>query len=356
VVTRYDDVIQALRDPGLFSSEMEELMALGTVRPMIPQQVDPPKQTKFRRLLDPCFSKKRMAVLEPEIRRHARELAGRLEKEGRCDFNPAFAIPLPCIAFLKLMGLPEEDLSLFLRLKDGILRPHDQIGTIDLEAMKRHRTATGQEIYRYFERVIERRRREPGDDMVSFLLATEIDGERLTDEDILDVSFLLILAGLDTVTATLGCSIAYLAHHPEHRRRLVADPGRIPDAVEELLRWETPVTGVPRVCTRDTAIEGFEIRAGELVTFMLGAANTDESEFKDAHVVDFDRVSNRHVAFGAGPHRCLGSHLARLELRIGLEEWHARIPEYRIPEGEVPRYSPGIREVQYLPLCWEPAG
>jgi len=353
VITRYDDVVWGLRHPEVFSSEMEEQMALGTERPMIPQQVDPPVQTAFRRILDPCFSRRRMTALEPEIRRHANELIDAVIDEGACDFDPAFAIPLPCVAFLHLMGLPEGELDLFLRLKDGILRPNQQIGSLDMEAAQKHRVATGKEIYAYFREVIEARRADPGDDMVSFLLQTEIDGQRLSDNEILDVSFLLILAGLDTVTATLGCNVAHLAANPERRRALTADPQKIPAAVEELLRWETPVAAVPRMCMKDTDIGGFTVKAGEMVTFLLGAANTDDAEFTNAQTVDFEREGNRHIAFGAGPHRCLGSHLARMEIRIALEEWHRRIPEYRIRDGEVPRYSPGIREVQYLPLVWE---
>lgn len=353
VISRYEDVMWGLRQPDLFSSEMEELMALGTQRPMIPQQVDPPVQTQFRRILDPCFSRKRMAALEPEIRRHASELIDAVIETGECNFNPSFAIPLPCIAFLHLMGLPEEELGLFLRLKDGILRPNQQIGSMDMAEAKAHRNETGKEIYAYFEDVIARRRSDPGDDMVSFLLQTEIEGHRLTDNDILDVSFLLILAGLDTVTATLGCNIAYLAANPNQRRSIVEDPNRIPTAIEELLRWETPVTGVPRLCTKDTELGGVRLKEGELVTFLLGAANTDDQEFANAQSVDLGREANRHIAFGAGPHRCLGSHLARMEIRVALEEWHRRIPDYRIRDGEVPIYSPGIREVQYLPLVWD---
>ena len=353
VVSRYEDVMWGLRHPEIFSSEMEEQMQLGTERPMIPQQVDPPVQTQFRRILDPCFSRKRMAALEPGIRRHASELIDRVIDAGECDFNPAFAIPLPCTAFLQLMGLPKEELDLFLRLKDGILRPHLFVDGYDLEKAQAHRNNTGKEIYAYFEDVIAKRRSNPGDDMVSFLLATEIEGDRLTDEQILDVSFLLILAGLDTVTATLGCNIAYLAANPSQRQRLVDDPEQIPAAVEELLRWETPVTGVPRLCVQDTEIGGMPIKKGEMVTFLLGAANADEAEFASANQVDLGREANRHVAFGAGPHRCLGSHLARMEVRVAMEEWHRRIPTYSIREGETPTYSPGIREVQYLPLVWE---
>jgi cytochrome P450 len=352
VMSRYEDVIQALRNPALFSSEMEFQMALGTERPMIPQQLDPPLQTRYRKLLDPHFARRKMAALEPDMRRYANELIDRFIDNGACDFDPDFAIPLPCTVFLRLAGLPLEDLDLFLELKNGIIRPQLKTKSIDLEVNKNARVEAGRQIYAYFERVVEDRTRQPRDDLMTQLVHSEIDGEKLSRNDILDICFLLLLAGLDTITATLGCNIAYLAANPQQRRRLVAKPELIPNAVEELLRWETPVTGVPRLAREDFSIGGIDVKAGELVTLLLGAADVDADEFDDATRVDFERARNRHLAFGGGPHRCLGSHLARMELRVAMEEWHKRIPEYAIAPGRQPRYSPGIREVLELPLVW----
>ncbi len=350
IISRYDDVMWALRHPEIFSSEMELQLALGTERPMIPQQIDPPIQTRFRKILDPRFSRKRMAEIEPDIRRHANELIDQFSERGECEFDRDFAIPLPCTAFLRLLGLPLGDLELFLELKDGIIRPHTQ--TDDMEKAAEIRKNSGQRIYAYFEKVIDDRNAAPKDDLVTYLVQVELDGRKLTRNEILDICYLQLLGGLDTVTATLGCSVAYLAANPEQRERLVEDPSLIPAAIEELLRWETPVAGVPRVVKQDVTIAGVEIKAGQLVFLLLGAADTDENEFQQADRVDFDRQRNRHIAFGGGPHRCLGSHLARLELRVALEEWHRRIPRYAIKPGETPRYSAGIREVQYLPLVF----
>jgi cytochrome P450 len=355
VLSRYEDVIWALRHPEIFSSEMEMHLALGTERPMIPQQIDPPAQTKYRKILDPRFSKKRMQEIAPDVHRHANELIDAFIERGECEFDQEFAVPLPCTAFLSLMGLPQSELPRFLRIKDMIIRPQTLLEKPTPEALQETRKQAGQEIYSYFGAVIDERTKQPGTDMVSYLLETEIDGNRLTREDILDVSFLLILAGLDTVTATLGCNIAYLAANPEQRQRLVDRPSLIPGAVEELLRWETPVTAVPRVIKQEVEVHGVKLEKGQLVTLLLGASNVDESEFVDPEKVDFERERNKHLAFGGGAHRCLGSHLARLELQIAMEVWHERIPDYRIKPGETPRYSPGIREVQYLPLVWDRA-
>ena len=350
ILSRYEDVIWALRNPQLFSSQMDIHLGLGTERPMIPLQIDPPAQTRYRKILDQRFSRDRSLELEPAVRRHANQLIDAFVDQGHCELDAAFAIPLPCRAFLSLMGLPQDDLDLFIELKDGIIRP--PLPPEDLLGCWEFRRNTGQQIYAYFERMLDARLADPQDDVLSYLTSAEIDGERLTRHEMLDICFLFLLGGLDTVTASLGCMLAYLAGHPEQRRRLTRDPALIPGAVEELLRWETPVMMVPRVTTQAVTVGDVELAAGTLVNLLLGAADVDEAEFAEATRVDFARERNRHVAFGGGPHRCLGSHLARMELRAALEEWHRRIPEYRIAPGETPRVSHGIREVQYLPLVW----
>ncbi len=357
VVSRYEDVVWGLRHPELFSSEMEKQMALGTERPMIPQQVDPPAQTRYRRLLDPHFSRRKMEELAPAIRSQANDLIDGFEARGSCEFDSEFAVPLPCGAFLSLLGLPLTDLGAFLEIKDDIIRPGRRKGVafLPIPEATAIRAEAGRRIYGYFEEVIDDRTATPRGDLLSSLVHAEIDGEKLSRTEILDICFLLLIAGLDTVTATLGCNIAYLAAHPEQRRRLVRDPSLIPGAVEELLRWETPVVAVPRIAKQDLTLHGAEIAKGSIVTFLLGAANADDAHFTDAERVDFARERNIHLAFGAGPHRCLGSHLARMELRVALEEWHRRIPDYSIKPGETPRYSLGIREVMYLPLEWGPS-
>jgi cytochrome P450 len=354
VLSRYEDVMFALRNPKIFSSEMEKQMALGTERPMIPQQIDPPRQTRYRKLLDPHFSRRRMALLEPSIRKSASALIDGFIDAGECEFDTQFAVPLPCQAFLYLLGLPLSDLDLFLGLKDGIIRPASQSDDpMDFEGHQKIRNDAGQQIYRYFEDVIALRRKHPSDDLMGFLVQADLDGEPLSDNDILDICFLQLIAGLDTVTATLGCNIAFLADNPSHRQQLIDDPSKMEAAIEELLRWETPVTGVPRVVKERVEIGGVVIEPGEVALLLLGAANLDPDEFGPDDAVDFDRERNRHIAFGGGPHRCLGSHLARMELKVAMEEWHRRVPHYQIKPGETPRYSAGIREVQYLPLVWD---
>ncbi len=349
LLTRHEDVHGALRSPEVFSSQFDAIQ-IGQVRPLIPLQIDPPDHVKYRRLLDPLFAPREVAGLEDDVRRLADDLIDDFIEDGHCEFDTQFAIPFPCTVFLRLMGLPHEDLDLFLRFKNNIIRP--KAG--DLEAQQVIRNATGQEIYAYFEKVIDERQREPRDDLISGFLSAEVDGHSLSRHDVLDICYLFLLAGLDTVTASLGCAMSYLAQHPDRRDALVEDPSLIPGAIEELLRWETPVPAVPRMVMEDTEVDGEALHAGETVMCLLASANTDEGYFDNPEDVDFEREANKHLTFGAGVHRCLGSHLARLEMRVALEALHRRIGDYALADGEAPRYGMGIREVEYLPLLFTP--
>jgi cytochrome P450 len=277
-----------------------------------------------------------------------RELVAAVAHQGGCNFHTAVAEPLPTTVFLRLLGLPVSQAQEFLRLKDGIIRPPVSTRGERVEYTAR----VGQEIYAVLQEAIDERRRERSDDFLSLFLDAEVDGHRLTDDDVLDIGYLFFLAGLDTVTASLDCIMSYLAQHADHRRRLVDDPSLIQHAIEELLRWETPVQGVVRIATADTEIGGCPVAKGQVVSVMLGSANTDEQAWDDVDTVDFERAGNRHIAFGAGAHRCLGSHLARMELRVALDEWHKAIPEYRLRDGVELLYSQGVRAVENLELVW----
>ncbi len=335
----------ALRNPTVFSSGMDAA-PLGNERPLIPLQIDPPDHLKYRKLLDSLFAPRQVASLEAQIVDQVNRLIDRFVDRGACHFTDEFAIPLPSVIFLRLFGLPEEDLPLLLEFNERTQRPGG-----DAEEQRARRTANARQVASYFAALIDRRRSEPPrHDLLSALMTTEIEGRPLHDEEIIDIGFLMVLAGLDTITDTLTCSFKFLAEHPDHRRQMVDDPSIIPSAVEELLRWETPVMTIIRVANDDAVIEGCPVHKGDAVLACLGSANTDDALFADAGRVDFARHPNPHVAFGGGVHRCLGSHLARQELRIALREWHRRIPHYELPDGFVPRYSEGLRSVRNLSL------
>ena len=194
----------------------------------------------------------------------------------------------------------------------------------------------------------------PDDSLLSAIVHAEVDGRALDETELLGICHLLLLGGLDTVTATLDCVVAHLATHPDQRKQLADEPECIPSAVEELLRWLTPVMVVPRTVKIDTEVAGVSLAAGDGVALALGAANLDDAAFGPAEL-DLHRPANKHVAFGAGAHLCLGAHLARLELRIALEELHQRIPDYRLAEGADVHFSTGIRQAHSLPLEFEPS-
>jgi cytochrome P450 len=239
---------------------------------------------------------------------------------------------------------------MFLHWRDDTIRP--DVPPNDPAAAVAVRARVGHEITEYFDTMLAERRRNPDDRLLSRLAHGQVEDRPLTREETLGICHLLMLGGLDTVTATLDCALAYLAANPERRQAVVADPAVAAVAVEELLRHQSPVMMVLRVLKEGCELGGQQLEAGDHATILIGSANSDDSEFASATAVDFERESNRHLAFGAGPHRCLGSKLARVELRIAMEEWHRRIPDYRIAEGTELTYSLGIRQTAELPLVW----
>jgi cytochrome P450 len=345
-ITRSNDVFSMCVDVNL-----------GNVRPLVPLNVDPPLHAKFRKLLTPLFSRSQIVKQDNDFRTRANAFIDTFIDRGECHFTDEFANLYPAAVFLGLLGLPEDELAMFLQLRDGILHPEltDPAAGTDMAARGRVVSETGQRIYDYFGSLIEERTHRPADDIITLLLSSEIDGDRLTPEEIEDVCYLLIIAGLDTVGDALTCSFAFLAQNPEHRHMIVANPDIIPAAIEELLRWESPApSGSPRLAKCPVELpSGAQIAKGSLVSPHWGAANMDPAVFGDPLAVRFDRDSNPHIAFGAGIHTCIGAHLARQELRITLEEWHRRIPEYGIKPGhEELEYPVGLRHVKNLMLAW----
>jgi cytochrome P450 len=345
-VSRYEDVMWALRHPEVFSSK--DVVNIGNDMPLIPLSVDPPDHRKYRRLLDPEFSPTKMTALEDESRALVNRIIDEFVGRGECEFHEDFATPLPSTIFLALVGLPQTDLPQFLQWRDDTIRPD----ATHPEEAQQIREAAGHAITAYFETALEEKRRNPDDRLLSRIVTGEVDGRPLTQAELLGTCHLLLLGGLDTVTATLDCMIAYLAQHPERRRAVVADPELMNAAIEELLRHQTPVMMVPRILAQDVELGGVCLAAGDGATLLLGAANVDEAEFDDPDEVRLDRGTNRHLAFGGGPHRCLGSHLARMELRVAMEEFHKRIPEYQLADGAEIHFSPGIRQADNLPLVF----
>jgi cytochrome P450 len=339
----------ALQHYELFSTAPSVTIpaGLGQRRPTLPMEVDPPIQTRYRALLLPVFSPARMKSIEAEIRRVADSLIDGFIDDGECEFVADFAEKLPTTIFTQMMGLPLDQGPRFHAWKNILLHGHhdDPDGTV--------RQRAGEELNEYLLALLADRKQNPGEDIISTLHTAEVDGDKLTDEEVLDITYLLFLAGLDTVASALGLHFLNLAQRPDLRDQIVRDPSVIPMAVEEMLRVESLVLA-GRTATQDVEIGGQLIRKGERVLVNTVAADRDPAAFDNPDEIRFDRGRTRHIAFGVGPHRCAGSHLARLELAIAYEHWHRRIPHYRLKEGAKPvRYASSVAGVDALPLVWD---
>jgi cytochrome P450 len=353
VTTTHEAAECVFRNPEQYSSKFAPIGRAW--RPLIPIQNDPPEHRTYRKAFDPMFSPRAINPLEPEIARLVNEHMDRFEHRGECVLDAELGVPLPTQVFLTLMGLPLADTDLLLELKDGVLRPgyREGIDRSDDAAVTAIADETVRRIYEYFQAFIdERRASRRSDDVMGEVLRATVDGHRLTDEEILDACFLLLIAGLDTITNSLSLFYNQLARRPDLRAQLVADPTLVPGAVEELLRYETPTPMVFRVAVADTDLCGVEVKAGDQIVVDLGAADTDPGFLECPHELRFDRAANPHYAFSGGIHRCSGSHLARLELRVTLREWHRRIPDYWLKPGTEPTWPPGLRSVENLELQW----
>lgn len=327
LVTGAQPADYVLRHPDLFSSA-RAFDSLGSPIPIVPVASDPPEHTRYRRLLRPFFSARGLSRWLPVVRALAIGLIDRFGGRGECDLVAEFALPLPTQVFLTLFGLPLDDRDRLISWKDAVL---GAVGISAVEPASDANIKLAAELYEYLVGHIAQRRQHGGTDILSLLVA-DTGEQRLTDDEILGLSFLFVLAGLDTVTSALSTAFAALASTPGLRQEIVADPDVIPDAVEELLRFDGPVVTIPRVATRDVELAGQLIPADSHVAVAIAPSNHDTSEHKDPGTVDFGRRA-RNLAFGAGPHGCLGAHLARMEMRVALEEWHRKIPEYQIAPG-----------------------
>ena len=352
VLTEAADIRSAFQQPELFSSRITGIPPTPRPRALLPLELDPPEHGIYRHPLASVFSPQAVARMEPQVRRTCRALVDAVADRGSCEFLSDFAVPFPTTIFVELLGLPAAEAARFAAWNHDLLHAHDRPEV---------RASAKAQIAGYLDELVERRLREVAagegrdDDLFAVLGRAEVGGRPLTRDEIFDYAFLLFIAGHDTVTAALGFSFAYLARRPEHRKALVADPALVPAAVEELLRAFS-VVNPARTATRDMEFAGACLKEGDRVLLSTVLANRDPAEFDDPTDVRFDRPVNRHVAFGAGPHRCLGSHLARCELKVALEEFHRRIPDYRIADGAVIRaHGGGAMGVDHLPLIWEPA-
>lgn len=345
-------VLAGLQDPETFSSVAIMPLDPEPMFSMKPIMLDPPEHGKWRQLLASYFAPRRMPQLEQRVLALCTELLDELAGKGSCDFVSDFALRFPTTIFLEIVGLPADELDTFLEWEAKLLHP-DEHGVLDLASQ----LDTIMLVMARFGQAVADRRAHPdpdASDIVSHATHWTLDGEPVSDDDILQVCLLLFMAGLDTVASELSFAMHHLATHPQDRARLAADPeGVTPAAVEELLRVY-PIPQLGRKVTRDVEFGGQQLRAGDMVLFSISAANRDPAACPHPSEVQLDREDPPpHYAFGAGPHRCLGSHLARQELLVALREWHVRIPDYRLGTSEPIREHRGaVHGLTHLPLAW----
>jgi len=342
--TRMAEIREVLQNHEAFSNTSVTVENPNPDFLWIPEMLDAPLHTRWRQLLAPFFSPAAIANRRPMIERRSAEIVDEVASRGECDFVTDVALRFPNTVFMEMAGLPVSEWSRFMEWERAILHSGPTGVGASMQGMK--------EVKSFFADLIEERRRDPRDDIVSASVGFEIDGAPVSDSDLLALWLLLFQAGLDTVASQLTYAIYHLARHEGDRRRLVEEPSLVPAAVEEFLRFYSFVPAGRKI-VQDAVLGGCPMKAGQMVNLPLSSANRDENEFPDANTFVLDRAANRHIAFGAGPHRCLGSHLAREELCIGLSDWLARVPDFRVVPGVELVEHGGMYGLDHLPLEWE---
>lgn len=343
IIVRAEDQRRVLQDAESFSSHRALFSsALGEDWPLIPLEIDPPDHTHWRSMLNPLLSPKRVMALEPIVRERATFLIERIKARGNsCDAMDDFCFPFAVSIFLQFLGIERDMLETFVDWAMDLLHSTPE-----------NRTVAARKFIAYLDELQAKRRAEPIDDFMSYVTQADVMGRKMTEQEVRAMSVLLLIGGLDTVAAALGFDLYYLARNQPEQDLLRREPKRLVLAAEELLRVYPTITPT-RTATRDVEIAGALIRKGDLVACPSMTANRDPAEFSDPDRIILDREDNRHVAFAYGPHRCLGSHLARREIVIGLEEWLERIGPFRIKEGTVPITHGGfVFGIHDLILTW----
>ncbi len=343
-IIKHEDALFALRHPEYFSNEG------ATPFPrdpddyfyFIPIEIDPPQHRKYRNIVDPLFSPQGVLRLEGLIRQRARDLLDQFAGTGECEFTTAFGRPLPVSVFLDIMGLPQDMRDTFVQWAVDLLHSQDR------ETMGKAMRL----ISAYIKQAIAEKRAKPDDGVVSRIAHAAPDGIPLSDKEVFGFVIFLFIGGLDTVFATLNNIWLWLAQNPERCQEIINRPQDINAIVEELLRrWSVTFSG--RVVAKDVELRGVKMKAGDRVTSILPACNFDPEVFPDPLKVDFDRPRKTILAFTVGVHSCMGGHLARLEVKIALQEWLSRIPQFAVKPGRKIEYRPGgVVGPKYLPLVW----
>ncbi|APX01989.1 cytochrome P450 [Arthrobacter sp. QXT-31] len=350
-VFRYDDVQRVLSDHGTFSSRMggDDPSETGQLFAASLITADPPRHRQLRSLVTQAFTPKAVEALAPRISALTGELLDAMAPKGSADLIDELAYPLPVIVIAELMGIPAEDRDRFKHWSDVIVS-QTQAG-----ARTDDHSSTNREMTEYFLALIEHRRRSPGSDLISNLLEAEIEGQKLSVPELLGFCALLLVAGNETTTNLIGNAVLCFTEAAETMERLRAQPALLPQAIEEVLRYRSPVQSMYRVTAAETVLGGCQVPAGAPLVAWIGSANRDERQFQHPEQFDMDRTPNRHLAFGHGIHFCLGAPLARLEARTALQGILQRLPGLALaPGAHLERMdSTIVYGVKELPVTWQ---
>jgi cytochrome P450 len=340
VATGYDEVVSVLRNNNKgfvsfpnnpFGEPDEAVMA--TKKKLIPIDYDGPEHRQYRKLFEPVFAPKEMQALEPQIRKLANDLIDGWIETGTVDFVPGFAFPFSATTVMVLMGWPLTDAT---KMNEWVrIMQHGVTGGSKEETVKAQ-IAASVECREYLDNLIAERRRTPSDDLTTMMMTVELNGRQLTDDELFDAFLLMMLAGLDTVQSVLAQTFAYLGQHQDKWDEIFAQPETLDLAVEEFLRWTAPAPPTRNVTADYMMVGDVPVPKGERVHCAIGAANRDPMYYPNPDEVDFNRPSKPHLAFGLGPHRCIGLHLARLEIKVAFEELRARMPRFTLDETQQP--------------------
>lgn len=349
VLSRFEDVWDAVHDPTTFCSGQGIFPGMGEYNPdqMLPVMImmDPPRHTQLRRLVNRAFTRRRIADGESAIREIARDLVNALAEAGGGDLVEDLAKPLPTIVIADLLGVPRQDRKEFRHWSDQLVQDNPDDPAAATRAME-----GGASLLAYFADLIAQRRRSPQDDLLTALSTAEVDGERLSEDELFGMCVLLLVAGNETTTNLVSNSAVLFNQNPDQWKAVVADPSLLPGAIEECLRFDSPVQALARTLTRPVAIHGQTLKAGDTVLLVYGSANRDDREFSDPDAFDIGRTVDRQLAFGHGIHFCLGAPLARLEAQIVYSELLARSPEWTVTGSPERLHSGPIRGLLRLPV------
>jgi len=336
-------VQHVVRHPEIFSSRYLSIPPNPNQPKMIPEMLDPPEHRPHRQMLRPFFESKAIAPLEARVVEWTDQLLDEIEAAGACEFVSSLASRLPVAVFMELFGFPMEKFDEFRHLV---------VSFFNARATPEERNALAQQIIGHLAQLIQARMAEPRDDMISKIIASEIDGRPMNFEELMSIGFLMFLAGLDTVTNAMSFGMRHLAHDEALRQRAIDDPDTIPNLVEELLRRYAFVA-TPRYVVEDVELEGARLKAGDCILAPLPLVGWDETLNPDPETVSIERQFYRHAAFGSGIHTCLGLHLARMELIIFYRAWFGRIGHFRqVARGDENCRGGSVMALENLHLAW----